>query len=96
MDRGELARLTKLTQQALNQTDITVMADKGYYSRKNVKASLDLGANPHMPKTDTSASSKKAFSISLALNMTLKRVCIFVLLVKKCKTVCKYLKVDCT
>ena len=51
-DRGELARVTKLTQQALNRTDITVLADKGYYSRKDVKATLDLGANPLVPKTD--------------------------------------------
>lgn len=58
-DRGELARVTKLTQQALNRTDITVLADKGYYSRKDVKATLDLGANPMVPKTDTSASGKK-------------------------------------
>ena len=58
-DRGELARVTKLTQQALNRTDITVLADKGYYSRKDVKATLDLGANPLVPKTDTSGNSKK-------------------------------------
>jgi len=58
-DQGELARVTRLTQQALNRTDITVLADKGYYSRKDVKATLDLGANPLVPKTDTSASGKK-------------------------------------
>ncbi|HCG5126698.1 TPA: IS1182 family transposase [Vibrio parahaemolyticus] len=58
-DRGELARVTKLTQQALNRTDITVLADKGYYSRTDVKATLDLGANPLVPKTDTSGNSKK-------------------------------------
>ncbi len=58
-DRGELARVTKLTQQALNRTDITVLADKGYYSRKDVKATLDLGANPLVPKTDTSGNYKK-------------------------------------
>lgn len=58
-DRGELARVTKLTQQALNRTDITVLADKGYYSRKDVKATLDLGANPLVPKTDTSGNAKK-------------------------------------
>lgn len=52
-------RVTKLTQQALNRTDITVLADKGYYSRKDVKATLDLGDNPLVPKTDTSASGKK-------------------------------------
>lgn len=58
-DRGELARVTKLTQQALNRTDITVLADKGYYSRKDIKATLDLGANPLVPKTDTSGNAKK-------------------------------------
>lgn len=46
-------------QKALNRTDITVLADKGYYSRKDVKATLDLGANPLVPKTDTSGNSKK-------------------------------------
>jgi len=44
--RGELARVAPpLTQQALNRVGITVLAEKGYYSRKDVKATLDLGAN---------------------------------------------------
>lgn len=58
-DRGELARMTKLTQESLDRTDITVLADKGYYSRKDLKETLDSGATPLVPKTDTSGSEKK-------------------------------------
>ena len=58
-DRGQLTRMTEAAQTALKQTDITVLADKGYYGRADVKATLDLGANPLVPKTDTSGSGRK-------------------------------------
>ena len=58
-DRGELARMTKLTQETLNRKDITSLADKGYYSRQDIKATLDLGAETLVPKTDTSGSERK-------------------------------------
>lgn len=58
-DRGELARMTKLAQETLHRKDITVLADKGYYSRQDIKATLDLGAEALVPKTDTSGSDKK-------------------------------------
>ncbi|MGB0938947.1 MAG: hypothetical protein ACPGTQ_15945 [Colwellia sp.] len=45
-DGGELARVTPpLIQQALNLVGIIVLAEKGYYCRKDMKATLDLEAN---------------------------------------------------
>lgn len=58
-DRGQLTSMTKLAQTALKQTKIRVLADKGYFSQPDLKAAIDLGADPIMPKTDTSSSEKK-------------------------------------
>ena len=58
-DRGQLASMTKLAQEALRKKDIRVLADKGYFSQPDIKDTIDLGAEPIMPKTDTSSSEKK-------------------------------------
>ena len=58
-DRGQLAPMTKLAQEALQKKDIMVLADKGYFSQPDLKATIELGAEPIMPKTDTSSSEKK-------------------------------------
>ncbi|TMP50867.1 transposase, partial [Pseudoalteromonas sp. S1688] len=58
-DRGQLASMTKLAQKALRKEDIRVLADKGYFSQPDIKDTIDLGAEPIMPKTDTSSSEKK-------------------------------------
>ncbi|WP_353372960.1 transposase, partial [Aliiglaciecola sp. NS0011-25] len=58
-DRGQLTPVTIQTQEALNRKDITVIADKGYFSRKDIKATQDLGATALVPQTDTSGSKKK-------------------------------------
>lgn len=36
-DRGQLTVVTKLAQEAVGKVDITVLADKGYYSRGDIK-----------------------------------------------------------
>jgi hypothetical protein len=51
--------MTKLAQKALRKEDIRVLADKGYFSQPDIKDTIDLGAEPIMPKTDTSSSEKK-------------------------------------
>ena len=58
-DRGQLSRVTRQVQEALMKTDITVIADKGYFSRNDIKATQDLEAVANIPQTDTSGSEKK-------------------------------------
>lgn len=58
-DRGQLTNVTCQVQAALKKTDITVIADKGYFSRNDIKATQDLGAVANVPQSDTSGSEKK-------------------------------------
>ena len=58
-DRGQLTPVTTLVQEALDRKDITVIADKGYFSRNDIKAAQDLGATALVPQIDTSGSKKK-------------------------------------
>ncbi|OUR83361.1 IS1182 family transposase [Colwellia psychrerythraea] len=58
-DRGQLCNMTKQTLEALGQSVTTVLADKGYYSRQDIKDTQDLGVMTLVPKTDTSGSEKK-------------------------------------
>ena len=58
-DRGQLTPVTAQVQEALNRKDITVIADKGYFSRNDIKATQDSGATALVPQIDTSGSKKK-------------------------------------
>mgnify|MGYP003632626122 FL=1 len=58
-DRGQLAVVAKQVQQALDKKNITVIADKGYFSRTDIKAAQDLGVTASIPQSDTSGSKKK-------------------------------------
>lgn len=58
-DRGQLCNMTKQTLKALGKSVTTILADKGYYSRQNIKDTQDLGISTLVPKTDTSGSEKK-------------------------------------
>jgi len=58
-DRGQLCNMTKLTLAALGQSVTTILADKGYYSRQDIKDTQDLGVSTLVPKSDTSGSDKK-------------------------------------
>lgn len=58
-DRGQLTEVTKLAQNAVGKADITVLADKGYYSRGDIKATQDLCAVALIPKGDTSGADRK-------------------------------------
>lgn len=59
-DHGQLTAVTKLAQEAVGKVDITVLADKGYYSRSDIKAAQDLGAVALVPKGDTSGADRKS------------------------------------
>lgn len=58
-DRGQLLPITKLAQKAVGQKEISVLADKGYYSRKDIKDTQDEGAKALVPKGDTSGADSK-------------------------------------
>ncbi len=65
-DRGQLLAVTKLTQEAVGQKNMTVLADKGYYSRKDIKAIQDEGVRAMIPKGDTSGADGKGLFNRLA------------------------------
>ena len=58
-DRGQLCQIGQLAQSAIGQKSITVLADKGYYSGQDIKASQDAGMTAMVSKGDTSGSEKK-------------------------------------
>lgn len=58
-DRGQLCQMAEQAQDALKEKEITVIADKGYYSNVDIKSCQDKGMAVLVPKTDTSASDKK-------------------------------------
>ena len=58
-DRGKLEEMIRLTQQVLKQKKLTVLADKGYYSGCDIKATQDMGASVLVPKSDTSGAKKE-------------------------------------
>lgn len=60
-DRGQFARMSRRAQKALGRDDITVIADKGYYSRQDIKAAQDCGVTALVPKGDTSGAEKHGF-----------------------------------
>ncbi|MFC1665817.1 IS1182 family transposase [Pseudomonadota bacterium] len=58
-DRGQLSQVGKAVQMALGRKDVTVLADKGYYSGPDIKETQDAGMTALVPKVDTSGSEKK-------------------------------------
>ncbi|GAC12596.1 IS1182 family transposase [Paraglaciecola chathamensis] len=57
-DRGKLHQVARQVQEVLQTKDITFIADKGYYSREDIKAVLDTGSDVLVPKGDTSGAAK--------------------------------------
>jgi hypothetical protein len=58
-DRGQLTSVAKQVQEAMKKKDIIIIADKGYFSRVDLKASHGLGMTINVPQIDTSGSAKK-------------------------------------
>jgi len=58
-DRGQLCWIGKQAQAALGNKELTVIADKGYFSGPDIKDTQDEGMTPLVPKGDTSGSEKK-------------------------------------
>ena len=58
-DLGLLSRMAKSAKQALGVDEIDVVADRGYYDGKEVKACLQEGITPYIEKPNTSANRKR-------------------------------------
>jgi transposase len=58
-NRGQLCPTAVLAQHALKRKDLTVIADKGYFSGQDIKDTQDASMTPLVPKGDTSGSDKK-------------------------------------
>lgn len=58
-DRNQLSRIGQQAQAALNNTDITVLADRGYYSGVEIKTCQEAGMTPMVPRSYTSENTKK-------------------------------------
>lgn len=53
-DRTQLAPMTELAQEASGRRDLSVLADRGYFSGRQVLACVEAGAIPCLPKPLTS------------------------------------------
>ena len=68
-DRGQLTLVAAQVQKTLGKKDIIIIADKGYFSRIDIKATQDLGITANVPQTDTSGSEKKGIFNKSLFNM---------------------------
>jgi transposase len=55
-DRHQLKRMSEQAREALGSTEITALADRGYYSGEEIKACTDARITPLVPKVLTSNS----------------------------------------
>jgi transposase len=58
-DRNQLCHMGKQAQEAVGINEITVLADKGYFSSQDIMDAQDAGMMPLVPNFDTSGSEKK-------------------------------------
>jgi transposase/prophage antirepressor-like protein len=59
VDRGQLTLVAAQVQKTLGMKNITIIADKGYFSRNDIKDTQDLGMTANVPQSDTSGAAKK-------------------------------------
>ena len=60
-DRQQLANMAVQTKSALSADDLTVVADRGYYSGEEIKACDETGIKTYLPKSQTSSNQAKGF-----------------------------------
>jgi transposase len=60
-DRAQLASMGEMARDASGHASITVLADRGYYSRDEVVACEGIGVEPIVPKTETSGAALQGF-----------------------------------
>jgi hypothetical protein len=57
-DREQLSPMAARAKELLQTDELEALADMGYYYGKEIKACLEAGVTPYIPKPDTSANSK--------------------------------------
>ncbi len=58
-DRRQLTRMAKKAREATGIKNLEVIADRGYYNMEEIKATVDEGITPYVPKSLTSGNPKK-------------------------------------
>lgn len=58
-DRKQLTRMAKKAREATGTEDLEVIADRGYYNMEEIKATVDEGITPYVPKSLTSNNKSK-------------------------------------
>lgn len=53
-DRAQLANMAEKAREAIDSDELTVVADRGYYSGKEIKSCEDAGIKTYLPKCQTS------------------------------------------
>ena len=60
-DRAQLANMAKQSKAILETDDLTVVADRGYFSGEEIKACDDAGITTYLPKPQTSGNQAKGY-----------------------------------
>jgi transposase len=60
-DRAQLANMARQAQAVLDAQEITVVADRGYYSGDEIKACEEAGIKTYLPKPQTSGNQAKGY-----------------------------------
>jgi hypothetical protein len=73
-DRHQLKKMAEAAREALGTTELTAIADRGYYSGEQIKACDDAGIVPLVPKIFTSGAkaevvTTRATSLTMASAM---------------------------
>jgi transposase len=76
-DRDLLSHMAKRIKDQLGVDELEVLADMGYYHGKEVKACLEAGITPYIPKPQTSASRKRGLFAKGDFRYDLEQDCYF-------------------
>jgi len=60
-DRGQLSRMAIKARDAIGANKLDVIADRGYFNSEEIKATVDAGITPYVPKPMTSGNIAKGF-----------------------------------
>jgi len=60
-DRSQLANMALQSQDVLGRQEITIVADRGYYSGDQIKACADAGITTYLPKPQTSNNQARGY-----------------------------------
>ena len=58
-DRSQLANMARQAKEAIDSNDLSVLADRGYFSGPEILACKEAGITPYVPKTQTSNNQAK-------------------------------------